>query len=247
MGQLVLNKFTRAIRNLSDNVVPGNININVPNSFQISKIVNENVEVHKKLPSGELAYQAYEDANGALHPFFSVGWTAREVNAGEVNFDIRFQPVVNLVTQNVEINGITRLQDFELPELLQAKALAYLVDNPNYDNILLENFSDASGIWDNSNSDNYISESFRTVLHKSGAIRSLAITLPSAATNILPIFNIDDGIDVEISADGATSFDTVFHNVPALLSVPGTSMVLRFTNTSSTVRKTIRSFAILYK
>lgn len=244
--QVVFDKFKGVPRNISDSMVPGNFAVQVSDSFKAVKTVMEDVEVHRKNNNGDFLYQAFEDGNGVLFPETGMGLTGKEITAPEINFDIRFQPIIDLVQQSVEIDSNTRIKDFTTMEILEAKAFGQLIDNPNFASVLLESLHQPSGIWDVTLSANFIAEPFKVIIHPGTTIQSIPITLMTSGDSILPILDIDDDLTFEVSVDGGTTFDVVTNFVPIILSAPGASLVVKVTNTGI-VRRTLRSYSILHE
>lgn len=244
MNTITINRLNNKPEALGASSGIGNYAIQIPDSFEATKIILEDVPVQKKDANGALFYEAYKDADGNWFSGAGDGLTIVEATQQDLGDVEGYNPVMTTEQQNVQISSKDRLKDFTLEEIITAKGQALLVENPTYTHAGVIENEDFNNVWDFANSDNFIAEYHQATLHPSTTIRTIAFPLQITASEIMCIWDFDSEIDVEISLDGGTTFTLAISGVPEVLS--GNTIIVKCTNTHATDRKAVRGFSMLY-
>ncbi|HAR37663.1 MAG TPA: hypothetical protein DCS09_03260 [Porphyromonadaceae bacterium] len=218
----------------------------VPDSFSLSKTIQENVRAQKKNADGQPLFEAYKDADGNFYNTGGAGRTQAEATQSDLKDVGSYSRVMVDETQNVTVTSDRRIQEFTADEVYQGMGQAALTDNPTYNYIVSGSLGSAFSVWDFPKSDNLIMGDFQVTLYPSAAAQTISIPLAVSTSDVLGIFDVDEGVEVEVSVDGGATFTSLIHEVSSTVQ-SGNSLVVKFTNNSTADRKNIRGFNLLYK
>jgi hypothetical protein len=219
----------------------------VPDSFSLSKTIKENVKTQEKDSSGQVLYEAYKDSNGNYFRYSDTGLTKIEATHAELKDVSGYALAMTDELRDVTVTADTRIQEFTADEIYYGIGLAVLADNPAYTHVVSGNLGSAFSVWDFPGSDNLIMGDFEVTIYPATTVQTIVIPLAVSASEVLGVFDIDEGVGVEVSVDGGAVFTPLIHDVPENILVAGSSLVVKFVNNSTSDRKNIRGFSLLYK